>query len=60
MEDSFFTVMFIVVVLLLAMTGAMFLVLDFRHFKEIAAQCEKQGYIQNDTTRIICTKEKPQ
>ena len=60
MEDSFFTVMFIVVVLLLAMTGAMFLVLDFRHFKEIAAQCEKQGYIQNDTTRIICTKEKSQ
>ena len=60
MEDSFFTVMFIVVVLLLAATGAMFLVLDFRHFKEIAAQCEKQGYIQNDTTRIICTKEKPQ
>jgi hypothetical protein len=60
MEDSFFTVMFIVVVLLLATTGAMFLVLDFRHFREIAIQCEKQGYIQNDTTRIICTKEKPQ
>lgn len=45
--------------LVLAMFGVMHFAMDFRHFTEIAKQCDKQGYIQNETTRIQCRVEKP-
>ena len=60
MEDMIPGLILWCVVAMLAVFGVGHLTMDFRHFEEIAAQCEKQGYIQNDTTRIICTKEKPQ
>ena len=60
MEDMIPGLVLFIAMGVLAVFGVAHLTMDFRHFKEIAAQCEKQGYIQNDTTRIICTKEKPQ
>ena len=30
---------------------------DYREFSAIATQCEKQGFIQNDKQRIMCSKE---
>jgi hypothetical protein len=45
-------------VLALAIIGVVHLTMDFRLFKQVVEQCEQQGYIQNDTTRIVCHKEK--
>jgi hypothetical protein len=59
MNDDAFTIGFFVALLALAVFGAMFLVMDFRHFRDVATQCEKQGFIQNNTTRIQCRVEKP-
>jgi uncharacterized membrane protein YidH (DUF202 family) len=53
-----FVVAVFMLLITLAIPGGMFLVMDFRHFNEVVAQCERQGYIQNNTTRIICSKEK--
>lgn len=58
MNDDFIGVAFFSTLLVLAVIGAVFLCLDFRHFSEIVAQCEKQGYIQNETVRLTCAKEK--
>lgn len=57
MNDDFISVAFFTTLLVLAVIGAVFLCMDFRHFKEIVAQCEKQGYIQNETVRLTCAKE---
>ena len=60
MDDMIPGLVLFVALSALAVFGVGHLTMDFRHFEEIAAQCEKHGSIQNDTTRIICTKEKPQ
>lgn len=58
MDDLFFFILVMVVTGALALVGVIHIVGDFRHFNQIVAQCEKQGYIQNDTVRVMCTKEK--
>lgn len=58
MDDMFFPVVFFITIGVLAVFGGVHIVMDFRHFNQIVAQCEKQGYIQNDTVRVMCTKEK--
>ena len=35
-----------------------FLLFDWRMFYEVAKQCESVGFIQNHSTRIICSLEK--
>jgi len=32
-------------------------VTDYRKFSDITEQCNKQGFIQDKTTRIICKEE---
>ena len=59
MSDDIFTISVFIGFMTLAVFGAMFLVMDFRHFSDVAKQCDKQGYIQNETTRIQCRVEKP-
>jgi hypothetical protein len=56
--DDFMGIVVLVLVLVLAVFGTLHLSMDFRHFDSIVAQCEKQGYIQNNTVRLMCTKEK--
>jgi len=58
-DDISFTELVIGLLIALGGFSIAHLVLDFRHFKEIANQCDKQGYIQNETTRIQCRVEKP-
>jgi len=58
MDHVFFPAIIFAVLLGLATLGAGFLVMDFRLFNDVVAQCERQGYIQNTTTRIFCSKEK--
>ncbi len=59
MNDDIFGITFFVGVFVLAVFGVMFLATDYRHFSGVAKQCEKQGFIQNNTTRIQCRVEKP-
>jgi uncharacterized membrane protein YidH (DUF202 family) len=58
MDNMFFPIVASVIVLVLAGGGVMHLAMDFRHFNQVVAQCEEQGYIQNNTVRLICAKEK--
>ena len=58
MDDVFFPLVVFAAMLVLAIAGAMFFVMDFRHFNEVVKQCTEQGYIQNKTTRIKCAVEK--
>ena len=44
----------------LAYLGVIFLAVDYRHFDTITEQCKTQGYIQNKTTRIVCSIEEKQ
>jgi len=46
--------------LVLSTIGAVFIVEDFRNFDIITEQCKTQGYIQNKTTRIVCSIEEKQ
>jgi len=55
--EEFFAAVAITCVLALACFGVIFIAGDFRHFDEIAKQCTRQGYIQDNTIRIICQKE---
>ena len=59
MTDDIFGITFFVGVFVLAIFGGLFLAMDYRHFSDVAKQCEKQGFIQNNTTRIQCRVEKP-
>ena len=58
MDEGFFVAVFVSALLILAAIGGAHLAMDFREFDRIVAQCEKQGYIQNDKVRVMCTKEK--
>jgi len=35
-----------------------FAIVDYRDFSKIVNQCEKQGFIQDKTIRIMCSVEK--
>lgn len=59
MTDDTFTITFFIGLITLAVFGVVFLAMDYRHFSDVAKQCEKQGFIQNNTTRIQCRVEKP-
>ena len=59
MTDDTLTISFFIGLTTLAIFGVVFLVMDFRHFSDVVKQCEKQGFIQNNTTRIQCRVEKP-
>ena len=50
---------FIIAVILAVLSsfGFISLVTDTRHFNDIEAQCKQQGYIQDKTTRILCSVE---
>jgi hypothetical protein len=56
--DEFMSILVMVLVLWLAGFGVVFLSMDFRHYNEVARQCNEQGFIQNKTTRIKCAVEK--
>jgi hypothetical protein len=57
MDEPVIGGLLLVAALMLSPFGAMFLVMDYRHFREIERHCIAQGYIQNQTTRITCTVE---
>ena len=59
MTDDSLTISFFIGLITLAVFGVAFLAMDFRHFSDVTKQCEKQGFIQNSTTRIQCRVEKP-
>ena len=56
--DDFFTTIVIVALMVLAVVGTIFVFTDHRHFETIKKQCVTQGYIQNETVKIICSVEK--
>ena len=56
--DDVFGAILAGLIITLATLGGIHLAMDFRHFDQVVAQCEKQGYIQNETVRVMCTKEK--
>ena len=56
MDDIFGIIVFVALVTL-ATFGGVHLAMDFRHFSEVEKQCKAQGYIQNQTTRILCSIE---
>ena len=56
--DDFLTALVVAALIVMATLGGAHLAMDYRYFNTIVAQCEKQGYIQNETVRINCTKEK--
>jgi hypothetical protein len=35
-----------------------FAITDYRNFNSIVKQCEKQGFIQDNTVRVSCTVKK--
>ena len=57
MEDSYSFGIIMLTVVALAVVGAFTVFGDFRHFDAVKAQCVKQGYIQDKTTRILCSVE---
>jgi len=57
MMDGFFGIIVFVALVTLATFGGIHLTMDFRHFLEVEKQCKAQGYIQNQTTRILCSIE---
>ncbi len=60
MDEAPGLTIFLLSLAVLAAIGIVFLLMDFRHFNIIQEQCQKQGYIQNETIRINCSLEKPQ
>lgn len=57
MDEPVLGGLIVVGTLVLATFGGMYLVMDYRHFREIERHCTAQGYIQNQTTRITCAVE---
>lgn len=55
--DAFGTVVFVAVISFCIGSPISHYFKDERAFDEIVEQCTKQGYIQDKTTRIICSKE---
>jgi len=55
--DDFASIALGLAVSFLIAVGVLFLVMDFRHFDSIERRCAKVGFIQNDTTRILCSVE---
>jgi hypothetical protein len=55
--DDIFGIIFFVALLVLSAFGTTHLTMDFRHFSDVENQCKEQGYIQNRTTRILCSIE---
>lgn len=41
----------------LTILGALHLTQDYRHFDDLADQCRRYEYIQNDHYRIVCHLE---
>lgn len=56
--DAIIAKFFITVIAILVGIGIAHIVIDHRSFAEIKMQCEKQGFIQDKTTRIKCEVEK--
>ncbi len=46
------------IILGLTVLCVLHLVGDYRRFAVLIEQCEKYGYIQDETVRLVCTKEK--
>ena len=57
MDDLPGVIVCVFVTVCLAVCGVVFIFTDTRHFNAIEAQCKQQGYIQNETTRILCSVE---
>lgn len=57
MDDATGPIIIALLVVALAIFGINSLVTDTRHFSAVEAQCKQQGYIQNKTTRILCSVE---
>lgn len=55
--DDIFGPFVVIGVIGLAIVGAFTVFGDFRHFDSVKEQCVKQGYIQDKTTRIVCSVE---
>ena len=55
--DDIFGMIIAVALIVLATLGSVHLAMDFRHFDDVEKQCKAQGYIQNQTTRILCSIE---
>jgi len=57
MDDIFLPALITSVFLVLSTIGVFHISKDFRHYDQILRQCQKQGFIQNETTRITCKVE---
>ena len=57
MYDSPFLILVLLLFLILSGLSIAFIASDFRDFNLIKKECNTQGYIQNDTTRIYCKVE---
>lgn len=55
--EGYLFAILLVCVSTLALIGAIFLSNDFRHFNHIVEQCEKNGFVQNETIRVMCHRE---
>ena len=55
--DNLFAFTLIIPIAAFSTVGIISLVTDNRHFSHIESQCKQQGYIQNNTTRIMCKVE---
>jgi len=55
--DGVFAGIVLFFLLVFSVLGAVFLFNDFRYYGDVYTQCQKQGFIQNQTTRITCKVE---
>jgi hypothetical protein len=55
--DDFIVVVLAGWIVIATLVTAQFAVLDYREFDVVVKQCEKQGFIQNTKTRIMCKLE---
>lgn len=53
MED-----IFVIIFAGFAAVGMTATMLDLRHFDTIVKECKEQGYVQDDTTRVLCVVQK--
>ena len=58
--DDFFGYVVIFIVFCLSLVGTTTLATDTRSFSTLIEQCRTQGFIQDKTTRIICSVENNQ
>lgn len=56
-DEGYLLAMLVVCVVALAIVLTFFLTSDFRHFNRIVKQCDENGFIQNETIRVICHRE---